>query len=138
MKGYLLLLVLLIILVSGCTDYYYVDIDRERITVEIAGTPGERQRGLMFREGICHDCGMLFVFDAEDFHSFWMKNTIIPLDMIFIDADLNIIDILHAVPCEKEPCKMYTPGKKALYVLETNADRFDERIIGKKAEITAT
>lgn len=72
MKGYLILLVLLIILVSGCTDSdnYYVDIGGERIAVEIAGTPGERQSGLMFRESMCHDCGMLFVFDAEDFHSF--------------------------------------------------------------------
>lgn len=138
MKGYLILLVLLIILVSGCIDSgeHYVDIDGERIAVEIARSAGERQMGLMFRESLCHDCGMLFVFDAEDFHSFWMKNTIIPLDMIFIDADLNIIDILHAVPCEEEPCEMYRPGEKALYVLETNTNRFDEKIIGKKAEIT--
>lgn len=136
MKGYLILLVLLIILVSGCTDYYYVDINGERIAVEIARAPGERQRGLMFRGSLCYDCGMLFVLDAEDFHSFWMKNTVIPLDMIFIDADFNIVDILHVVPCEEEPCELYTPGEKALYVLETNANRFDEKIIGKKAEIT--
>ncbi len=138
MRGYLILLVLLIILVSGCTDSdnYYVDIDGERITVEIARTPGERQKGLMFRESLCHDCGMLFVLDAEDFHSFWMKNTVIPLDMIFIDSGLDVVDILHAVPCEEEPCELYTPGEKALYVLETNANRFDEKIIGKKAGIT--
>lgn len=65
-----------------------------------------------------------------------MKNTIIPLDMIFIDSGLDVVDILHAVPCEKEPCKRYTSGKKALYVLETNANRFDEKIIGKKAGFT--
>jgi len=118
--------------------YNYVDIAGERIAVEIADTDLERQRGLMFRDSLCHSCGMLFVFWEEDFRSFGMKNTLIPLDMVFINANLTVIDVLHAVPCAAEPCQTYTPKSKALYVLEVNGGRFDEKIIGQKAGISTS
>lgn len=130
-----LLLLILTILLTACSGYSYVEINGERITVEIAQTPEEKQEGLMFRESLCMDCGMLFVFENEDFHSFWMKNTPLALDMIFIDSNLSVVDMLHAVPCFEDPCKRYIPGSKAQYILETNAGRFDEEIIGEKIEI---
>lgn len=54
--------------------------------VEIADTPASQQRGLMFRDSLAPDAGMLFVFPKEEQHSFWMQNTFIPLDIIFVDA----------------------------------------------------
>jgi len=88
------------------------------VSVEIADDYAERQTGLMFREELEKDSGMLFVFDKEEFHSFWMKNTLIALDIIWIDENLKIVDIQYAFPCVEEPCKVYTPKEKAKYVLE--------------------
>ena len=68
-------------------------------------------------------------------HGFWMKNTLIPLDMIWIDSDLTVVDIQYAVPCESDPCTIYTPAKEAIYVLEVNGDKFDQNIIGKQINI---
>jgi len=60
--------------------------------------------------------------DIEIQVNFWMKDTLIPLDIIFINKDLRIVDIIQAVPCKKDPCKVYTPKNKAKYVLEVNKD----------------
>lgn len=128
-------LILLFFLISSCTSYNYVDIGGEKIIVEMAKTEKEIQTGLMFRESLCPDCGMLFVFKEEGLYSFWMKNTLITLDMVFIDANLTVVDVLHAVPCTGDVCESYTPGKKALYVLEVNGNKFDETINGKKVKI---
>lgn len=63
---------------------------------------------------------MLFVFDGLDIRPFWMKNTLIPLDMIWLDQNFSVIDIQTAEPCEKDPCKVYMPAWLAQYVLEIN------------------
>ena len=90
--------------------------------VEIVSKPAEMQRGLMFREFLPAEAGMLFVFPDSQPHSFWMKNTLIPLDMIWIDHSQNIVDIIsHVPPCQADPCLSYTPKASALYVLELNA-----------------
>jgi uncharacterized membrane protein (UPF0127 family) len=67
-------------------------------TVEVARTPAEQQRGLMFRESLAPDRGMIFPYDPPQPVAFWMKNTLIPLDMIFIRADGTIANIETAVP----------------------------------------
>jgi uncharacterized membrane protein (UPF0127 family) len=64
---------------------------------------------------------MLFEFDEQKKHTFWMKNTLIPLDMIRIDSNLNIIDIQTAMPCTSSVCETYVPQGDATYVLEINA-----------------
>ena len=84
--------------------------------VELAITPAEFQRGLMFRTQLAPDAGMLFVSRFEQVHTFWMKNTLIPLDMIFIGADRRIVGIVE----NAEPqtlTERRVPGQ-SLYVLE--------------------
>jgi len=86
---------------------------------EIADTPEKHARGLMFRTQIKADYGMLFVFAEEEIRSFWMKNTLIPLDMIFLNNEKQVIDLFCSVPpCRSDPCPSYTSALPARYVLE--------------------
>jgi uncharacterized membrane protein (UPF0127 family) len=86
---------------------------------EIAVTAAERSRGLMHRDVLPKDRGMLFVFPEEGRHSFWMKNTKIELDIIFIAVDRRVVSISRrAQPCRKDPCGLYSPEGNAAYVLE--------------------
>ena len=112
----------LVIFLIGCVQQQTneVTIGTTVISVEVANTFEERQQGLMFRESLAENKGMFFVFDTVGKHSFWMKNTLIPLDMIFISEDLIIVDILQAEPCVGDPCKRYTPRAEVKYVLEVN------------------
>ncbi|MBM3294076.1 MAG: DUF192 domain-containing protein [Candidatus Aminicenantes bacterium] len=92
------------------------------IVVELAVTPEERARGLMFREKILPGQGMLFLFEKEGKPAFWMKNTLVPLDILWLDRDRRIVHIEPDVPpCPAEPCPSYGPGRDALYVLELAA-----------------
>lgn len=92
------------------------------IKVEIADDNQERDDGLMFREALGKNSGMLFVFEDEDYRSFWMKNTLIPLDILFINDDLEIVDIKNAVPCKEDPCALYKSSAPARYALEINSN----------------
>lgn len=90
--------------------------------VEIAENQEEWEKGLMFKESLDKNSGMLFVFPEEEIYSFWMKDTLIPLDIIWINADKEIVFIKRdAQPCLEEPCESFTPNEKAKYVLEMNA-----------------
>jgi len=92
------------------------------IKLELAETPEEHEQGLMFRSHLDADRGMLFLFDQMGFPSFWMKNTWIPLDMVFLDAKGVVTHIAASVPpCPSEPCPQYTPSKPSSAVLELNA-----------------
>jgi hypothetical protein len=93
--------------------------DKSVVSVEIADTPALRQRGLMFREHLAPAEGMVFVFEAVGFYPFWMKNTLIPLDMIWVGPDKKIVSISHSVPpCKADPCPNFSPTGDALYVVE--------------------
>ena len=90
------------------------------------------QRGLQFRKSLAIDAGMLFVFSVEKKQAFWMKDTLIPLDMIWIDYSHRIVHIAsHVPPCQSDPCPVYTPEQNALYVLEINSGSTEK--IGLKA-----
>ena len=105
-----------------------VCIDKKCFSVELAKTPAERERGLMQRKELDKNKGMLFIFNTDGIYSFWMKDTLIPLDMIWINSDNKIIYIAQGVqPClparagETSACPLITPLAKAKYVLEVNA-----------------
>jgi uncharacterized protein len=90
--------------------------------VELAQTPLERARGLMFRRFLADGAGMLFVFEVPGVNRFWMKNTLIPLDIVWIGEDKKIIHISEDTPpCAQDPCPSYGPEALAGYVLEINA-----------------
>ena len=92
------------------------------VNVEVADTPQKQSQGLMYRENLKLDHGMLFIFDDESILSFWMKDTLIPLDMIFVDKTFRIINVVdNALPCNIEPCPDYSSEKPAKYVIEVNA-----------------
>jgi len=97
-----------------------------KISVEIADDSQERAQGMMFRESLDENSGMFFVFDDEAERIFWMKNTVIPLDMVFIDEGYRIVDVKTAAPCKENPCASYSSSKPAKYVLEVN-ERFAAR-----------
>ena len=80
------------------------------VAVEVADSADERQVGLMGRESLPEDAGMIFLFDEDTSGGFWMKDTLIPLSIAFADADGTIVSILDMEPCEADPCEIYDPG----------------------------
>ena len=99
----------------------YVELNGHRYTIEIAADNASREHGLMDRTEMAADHGMLFVFDDDAMRAFWMKNTKIPLDMLFFDGDKKLVSIQHSVPpCVSDPCPGYSSGAPARYVLELN------------------
>tara|TARA_B100002003_G_C14039075_1_gene500723 strand:+ start:627 stop:1016 length:390 start_codon:yes stop_codon:yes gene_type:complete len=117
-------------MISGCSKNNLVFIDNGdeilEVNVEVADNEIERQTGLMFRESLDENSGMLFLFDVSEQYAFWMKDTLIPLDVIYIDENFNIVDILYAEPCKEDPCERFIPEEKAIYVLEVNG-KFTEK-----------
>lgn len=108
--------------IAACADSGpYVELNGHRYTIEIAADDASRAHGLMDRTEMAADHGMLFVFDDEAMRAFWMKNTKIPLDMLFFDGEKKLISIQHRVPpCTADPCPGYSSGAPARYVLELN------------------
>ncbi|MDO8524544.1 MAG: DUF192 domain-containing protein [bacterium] len=92
-------------------------------TAEVARAQAERERGLMFRQSLAQDRAMLFVFPDISFHNFWMKNCLIPLDIIWLDENYKVVAIIpNNQPCPQiGECFSITPGVTAKYVLEINA-----------------
>jgi uncharacterized membrane protein (UPF0127 family) len=96
-------------------------------SVQIAQTYDERMIGLMFRKEMPEKEGMVFLFEKEQPLSFWMKNTLIPLDIIFADKNWKIVSIQKsAQPCKADPCMLYPSSQNAQYVLEINAGLSDK------------
>lgn len=110
-------------LLLGCARLPALEVCFQNVCVkaEIADTDESRQRGLMFRESLAGDKGMLFIFQREAIYSFWMKNMRIPLDMIWIGSDKKVVDIKQDVPPCRDTCESLIPLSPAMYVLEVQA-----------------
>lgn len=108
--------------ITFLTDHLAIetaDGDVHRFSVELALTPQQRARGLMYREEMAADAGMLFLFEREAPRSFWMKNTYLPLDILFLDRHGRIVAITaDTVPLSEAPI---LSGLPAIGVLELNA-----------------
>ena len=94
------------------------------LSVEVASTVSSREIGLMYRKSMDAQSGMLFIFEDERPRNFWMKNTYLPLDMIFIGSDLLVVKVIHnAEPLTTSPRSSEKPAK---YVVELNAGKAAE------------
>jgi len=109
---------------AGCdAGEPFVVVEGERFSVEIADDDATRAQGLMFVDEMADDHGMLFIFPDQRMRSFWMKNTRIPLDIIYIDRDFEVVSIsADTPPCRSRTrrCPSYPSEGPAQYVLEIN------------------
>ncbi len=107
-----------------------------RLSLEVAETPEERSRGLMYRESLEDRRGMVFVYGEEERRSFWMKNTYIPLDMVFVGEDGRVNAVRHASPqpnASVSELRRYTGDAK--YVIETNRGFANETGVGEGTRV---
>ena len=116
-----LLLCLALTLPSAWAEEITLRIGKQTVHAEIADTPQSREHGLMQRDQLCADCGMLFVFERADRHSFWMKNTPLPLSIAFIAADGAIINIAEM---QANTTDSHRAEGDALYALEMHSGWF--------------
>ena len=91
--------------------------------------PKKRDKGLMFLEKLPENEGMLFVFSGETYGGFWMKNTLIPLSIAFLDSNGKILKILDMVPCKEDICPTYDPEISYHYAIEVNLGWFEKNQI---------
>jgi uncharacterized membrane protein (UPF0127 family) len=105
--------------------------------VEVADTFKQREIGLMNRTELAERAGMLFVFEQTSEQAFWMKNTLIPLDIVFIDENFRIANIARqAQPCYEEHCPIYSSGVEIRYVLELKGGAADKLGIKEGDKVT--
>ncbi len=104
-----------------------VKILRLKVNADVASDANSRAIGLGGRESLAKDTGMLFAFESEAKHSFWMKNVKFPLDIIWLDKDKKVVHFVkNAQPDTGGALEIYTPPQKAYYVLEVNGGMIDE------------
>ena len=105
--GIMAFLFSLSIYAENLTDKNFAILSDKKVFLEIADTDEKRQLGLMFRENLAEDQGMVFLFDKPDYVNFWMKNVKIPLDILFIYKN-KVVKIYNMVPgCNQDPCDIY-------------------------------
>ena len=119
-RATLLLCLILALQPAWCGDIALM-VGNHSIRAEIASTPESRTNGLMQRDHLCADCGMLFVFAEAGRHNFWMKNTPLPLSIAFISASGSILDLAEMRPYSTD---VHGPQGDALYALEMNSGWF--------------
>ncbi len=109
---------------------------RHLLRVEVADTPQRWAHGLMFRERLGEDEGMVFLFPGPQGGGFWMKNTLIPLSIAFFNREGQILRLLDMEPCPKDPCPVYYPGVLYEGALEVVQGWFHRRGLGPGARVS--
>ena len=102
-------------------------------SIEIAKTPSQRSQGLMFRKKLGIQAGMLFVYPQPGNHRIWMKNTLIPLLVIWLDESHTVVGVKLLPPCNFDPCPSYGVSVSSKYIIELNSKVRDIRT-GDKIE----
>lgn len=111
------------------SEHSWIRVRDHYIQVELAQTPEEWARGLMFREKLADQEGMLFIGDREEPRSFWMKNTLIPLDILYLDAERRVVRIAErTVPLSEDPIPSVSPAKYVLEIAGGRAAAMDIRL----------
>jgi uncharacterized membrane protein (UPF0127 family) len=114
-----------LLLLAGCahTSNTWVELGGKHFVVEVADTDAERERGLMFRDELLANHGMLFVHERQELQAYWMKNTRIPLDILYFDNMRKLVSQQRDVPpcLLGDACPPYPSEAPARYVLELNA-----------------
>ena len=120
-----IVLIFVLLLCGSCmAGGPYVELKGERFSVELAQTQEKQALGLMFRDSLPDDHGMLFIFPREARRSFWMKNCRIPLDIFYFDGNLALVSVSESTPpCRTQRCPSYPSEGPARYVLELNAGK---------------
>lgn len=123
------------LLLSACADgkLNIVSPDQTKtvtVEVEVADSARERERGMMGRTTLEKGHGMLFAFKEPEMLKFWMKKTLIPLEIIFFDADGKFVNALTMEPCKADPCPSFASAALAKYALEVNPGFRTENGIG--------
>jgi len=106
-------------------DVTTIAIDEQQMTVAVADTEALRSQGLMGVTDLGGVDGMLFVSEETTDGGFWMKNTLIPLDIAFFDTGGAYVDVLTMEPCTSEPCPVYHPSDSYQYAVESPAGALD-------------
>ncbi|HVV84055.1 MAG TPA: DUF192 domain-containing protein, partial [Kofleriaceae bacterium] len=107
----------------------------QTVTVEVVKSPALLEKGLMYRRFMPADHGMVFLMGEVSDHQFWMKNTLIPLDIVFITPQLTVAGTVHAKPLDETPVGV---GKGSLYVLELNGGWMEGHGVADGAKVTFT
>lgn len=142
MRPYLLTIGLLLTVgLAGCATAQqeaWVELAGTRYTVEIADDDGERAKGLMFRDSLGEARGMLFIHEREEMQAYWMKNTRIPLDILYFDDMRRLVTQQRDVPpCALgDGCPPYPSSAPARFVLELNAGQAHRLGLKDGAELT--
>lgn len=133
----ILLIILLLIIIYFVFIIFYrpktntvsITLNKTKYNFEIAKTISQKSLGLSGRTSLCKNCGMIFVYQREGNYPFWMKNTLIPLDMIWLDKTGKIVSYHNAQPEPNVPLtklKSYINSTPAQYILEINSLDFDK------------
>ena len=107
-------------------DTGYIELDGEELLVAIADTPQQRRQGLMNVDDLLDLDGMLFVLDSDSTGGFWMKDTLLPLDIAFFDGEGLFVDGFAMEPCTTGTCPTYTPSGSYRFALEMEAGTMPE------------
>lgn len=108
-------------------------------TAEVMLEPHDRAMGLMFRPSLPQDRALLFVFPSLEFHGIWMKNCKFPIDIVWLDERAKVVHVAANVPpCKADPCPVYEPMQRALFVVEMNAGAAarEKAVVGSRFEFT--